>query len=140
MKAFATVAQRCEQLQSQLPKANQTFFYDHLSAYAHYMEKLSTAVYHYVYAYKNKDDDRYGHLKTSYEAMKAAKQALINSQHGIFSTWYATDDKFEMDARIENIRARMVEEQVEDLTLTERCAWQREKPIRSGERRHLKTM
>ena len=119
MKAFANVAQRCEQLQSQLPTGSQTFFYDHLSAYAHYMEKLSTAVYHYVYAYKNKDDDRYGHLKTSYEAMKAAKQALINSQHGIFSTWYATDDKFEMDARIENIRARMVEEQVEDLTLTE---------------------
>lgn len=119
MKAFATVARRCEQLQSQLPIGSQTFFYDHLSAYAHYMEKLSTAVYHFVYAYKNKNDDRYGHLKTSYEAMKAAKQALIDSQHGVFNTWYATDDKFKMDARIENIRTRMVEEQVKDLTLTE---------------------
>lgn len=109
MAAFGDVARRCEQLQSQLPAGNQTFFYDHLSAYAHYMEQLSTAVYHYVYAYKNKDDDRYGHLKTAYEAMKAAKAALIQSQHGVFSTWYATDDKFEMDVRIETIRKRMVE-------------------------------
>ena len=51
--------------------------------------------------------------------MKAAKAALIASQHGVFSTWYATDDKFEMDNRIETIRKHMVEEEVEDLTLTE---------------------
>jgi hypothetical protein len=118
MEAFAAVARKCEQLQSQLPTGCQTFFYDHLSAYAHYMEQLSTAVYHYVYAYKNKDDDRYGHLKTAYEAMKAAKAALIASQHGVFSNWYDTDDKFEMDARIETIRTHMMEELVEDLTLT----------------------
>lgn len=110
MVSFGNVARRCEQLQSQLPAGSQTFFYDHLSAYAHYMEQLSTAVYHYVYAYKNKDDDRYAHLKTAYEAMKAAKAALLASQHGVFSSWYATDDKFEMDARIEIIRLRMVEE------------------------------
>jgi len=119
MVAFGDVARRCEALQSQISPLKSQFFYDHLSAYAHYMEQLSTAVYHYVYAYKNKDDDRYGHLKTAYEAMKAAKAALIESQHGVFSTWYATDDKFEMDARIETIRLRMVEETVEDLTLTE---------------------
>ena len=119
MEAFADVARRCEALQSQISALRSQFFYDHLSAYAHYMEQLSTAVYHYVYAYKNKDDDRYGHLKTAYEAMKAAKAALIQSQHDVFSTWYATDDKFEMDARIETIRARMVEEEMEDLTLTE---------------------
>ena len=118
MEAFAAVAHQCETLQSQLPTGSQTFFYDHLSAYAHYMEQLSTAVYHYVYAYKNKED-RYNHLKTAYEAMKAAKVALIASQHGVFSTWYATDDKFEMDNRIETIRKHMVEEEVEDLTLTE---------------------
>ena len=116
MEAFAAVARRCEAIQSQLPASYQTFFYDHLSAYAHYMENLSTAVYHFVYAYKNKED-RYSHLATSYEAMKAAKAALIASQHGVFSNWYDTDDKFEMDARIEAIRGRMAEE--EDLTLTE---------------------
>ncbi len=109
MEAFAKVARRCEALNSQLPPSNATFFYDHLSAYAHYMEQLSTAVYHFVYAYKNKDDDRYAHLKTAYEAMLAAKAALLASQHGVFSTWYATDDKFEMDARIEAIRRRLDE-------------------------------
>ncbi|UKK51672.1 glycosyl hydrolase 115 family protein [Prevotella sp. E13-17] len=116
MKAFAEVARHCEAIQSKLPSDRQTFFYDHLSAYAHYMENLSTAVYHFVYAYKNKED-RYSHLATSYEAMKAAKAALIASQHGVFSNWYDTDDKFEMDARIEAIRGRMAE--AEDLTLTE---------------------
>ena len=119
MVAFGDVARRCEALQSQIPSAKAQFFYDHLSAYAHYMEQLSTAVYHYVYAYKNKDDDRYGHLKTAYEAMKAAKAALTASEHGVFDHWYDTDDKFEMDARIEAIRARMKENEVEDLTLTE---------------------
>lgn len=119
MVAFGDVARRCEALQSQIPSGKAQFFYDHLSAYAHYMEQLSTAVYHYVYAYKNKDDDRYGHLKTAYEAMKAAKAALVASEHGVFDHWYDTDDKFEMDARIEAIRARMKENEVEDLTLTE---------------------
>ena len=120
MKAFADVARRCEALQSQLSAlngqwstVNGQFFYDHLSAYAHYMEQLATAVYHFVYAYKNPDDERFLHLQTAYEAMKAAKEALLASQHGVFSTWYATDDKFEMDARIENIRSRMAE--AEDL-------------------------
>ncbi|MCR5779459.1 MAG: glycosyl hydrolase 115 family protein [Bacteroidaceae bacterium] len=117
MVAFGNVARQCEALQSQLPIASQTFFYDHLSAYAHYMEQLSTAVYHFVYAYKYKED-RYHHLATAYEAMKAAKAALTASQHGVFSTWYATDDKFELDAKIEMIRSRMNE--AEDLTLTER--------------------
>jgi len=117
MEAFADVARRCEALSSQLPTSNTQFFYDHLSAYAHYMEQLSTAVYHFVYAYKNPNDERFLHLQTAYQAMKAAKEALLASQHGVFSTWYATDDKFEMDARIENIRSRMAEE--EDLGLTE---------------------
>ena len=116
MVAFADVACRCDALQGQLPADKQTFFYDHLSAYAHYMEQLSTAVYHFVYAYKNKTD-RYEHLSTAYEAMKAAKAALKASEHGVFSHWYDTDDKFEMDARIEAIRSRMNEE--EDLGLTE---------------------
>ena len=119
MVAFGDVARRCEALQSQIPSGKAQFFYDHLSAYAHYMEQLATAVYHFVYAYKNKDDDRYGHLKTAYEAMKAAKAALVASEHGVFDHWYDTDDKFEMDARIEAIRARMKENEVEDLTLTE---------------------
>jgi len=109
MTAFADVARRCEALQSQLPHGSQTFFYDHLSAYAHYMAQLSTAVYHFVYAYKNQDN-RHAHLSAAYEAMKAAKAALIKSQHGVFDTWYATDDKFELDAKIEIIRRRMSEE------------------------------
>ena len=118
MQAFADVALRCEELQNRLPEGAQTFFYDHLSAYAHYMQQLSTAVYHFVYAYKNKNDDRYGHLTTAYEAMIAAKAALKASEHGAFSHWYDTDDKFEMDARIEAIRSRLAEE--DDLTLTEK--------------------
>ncbi len=116
-EAFADVAARCEALQAQLPADRQTFFYDHLSAYAHYMAHLSRATHEFVYAYKNKTDDRFAHLSTAYEEMKAAKDALLQSQHDIFATWYATDDKFEMDARIEAIRSRMMEE--EDLTLTE---------------------
>ena len=116
-EAFASVAARCEALQAQLPTACQIFFYDHLSAYAHYMANLSRATYEFVYAYKNKNDDRLGHLSAAYEAMKAAKEALLQSQHDVFASWYATDDKFEMDARIDAIHSRMMEE--DDVTLTE---------------------
>ena len=115
---FAVLFGRCEELQSRLPEGAQTFFYDHLSAYAHYMQQLSTAVYHFVHAYKYKNDDCHGHLSAAYEAIKEAKAALKASEHGVFSHWYDTDDKFEMDARIEAIRSRLAEE--DDLTLTKK--------------------
>ena len=41
--------------------------------------------------------------------MKAAKKALTDSQHDIFSTWYASDDKFAMDAKIQMIQQRLDE-------------------------------
>lgn len=76
-----------------------------------------------------KTDNRFEHLQTSYEAMKAAKAALTASQHGVFSHWYDTDDKFEMDARIETIRSRMNEG--EDLTIGIKSGNMRNNGVRS---------
>ncbi len=115
-ESFADVAARCDELISSIPESRRTFFYDHLAAYCHYMAHLSNATYHFVHAYKYKDD-RFTDLTTALEEMKAAQAALLASQHGVFDTWYDTDDKFEMNNRIEMIRTLIPDS--EDLTLTE---------------------
>jgi len=108
MVAFANVAERCDAVINQLPETARTFFYDNLSAYAHYMSHVSASLHYFALAYKNKSD-RADNLTLSLAEMKAAKQALTDSQHGVFSTWYATDDKFAMDAKIEIIQKRLDE-------------------------------
>ena len=108
MIAFADVANRCDALVNQLPETQRTFFYDNLSAYAHYMSHVSACLHYFALAYKNKTD-RFDNLTLSLAEMKAAKKALTDSQHDIFSTWYASDDKFAMDAKIEMIKKRLDE-------------------------------
>ena len=107
--AFQEIARRCELLQPQLPEEYRTFFYDHLSAYAHYMAHLSNCTHHFVRAYKNKEN-RVELLTTALTEMKAAKKALTDSQHGVFSNWYATDDKVDMNVRIATIQRLLNEE------------------------------
>lgn len=116
MKAFADVAERCDAIMPTLDADKQTYFYDHLSAYAHYMAHLSKAVYYFTHAYKYPADRR-ADLVVSLAEMKAARDALLASQHGVFANWYDTDDKFEMNNRISAIRSRLADE--DDLTLTE---------------------
>lgn len=116
-EAFEKVADRCDNLIDRIEPSRQTFFYDHLSAYSHYMAHLSKSVYHFVHAYKFKED-RYSDLTTSLDEMEAAKKALTDTEHGVFDGWYDTDDKFEMNNRIEMIRTLIPDS--EDLTLTEK--------------------
>lgn len=113
---FALVAAHCDDIIDKLPADKQTFFYDHLSAFAHYMAHLSAATHYFVHAYKVKSD-RYADLSTALDEIKAAKKALTDSQHGIFSNWYASDDKFKMDEKIEIIRSRLLEN--DDTSLAE---------------------
>lgn len=115
MEAFADVARRCDKLMPLLPKDKQTFFYDHVAAYAHYMAHLSAATHYFTHAYKH-TADRYEDLLQALTEMKAAKAALTASEHDIFDGWYDSDDKFDMDAKIDIIRTRLAEN--EDLTLT----------------------
>ena len=115
MEAFSQVARRCDDLITKLPADKQTFFYDHLSAYAHYMAGLSKATHYFVYAYK-KRTNRHEELAIALDAMIAARDALLASQHGVFAHWYDSDDKFQMNNKIEIIRSRLAEN--EDLTLT----------------------
>ncbi len=114
---FALVADKCDDAIGGIPDGKKTFFYDHLGAYSHYMAHLSKATYHFVHAYKHKES-RFVDLNTALEEMEAAKAALTDSEHGVFEGWYDTDDKFEMDNRIEMIRNLVPD--AEDLTLTER--------------------
>lgn len=113
---FSAVAARCDALAAKVSDDRRTFFYDHLGAYARYMAHLSAATWHFVHAYKYKDD-RFDDLTAALAEMEAAKQALLDTEHGVFEGWYDTDDKFEMNNRIEMIRALIPES--EDLTLTE---------------------
>lgn len=108
MVSFANVAERCDAMISQIPAAQRTFFYDNLAAYAHYMSHVSACLHYFALAYKNKEN-RYDNLTLSLAEMKAAKKALTDSQHGVFSTWYASDDKFAMDAKISMIQKRLEE-------------------------------
>ena len=108
MVAFSNVAERCDALVGKLPEAQRTFFYDNLSAYAHYMSHVSACLHHFALAYKSMSN-RYDNLEISLAEMKAAKKALTDSQHDIFSTWYASDDKFAMNAKIEMIQQRLNE-------------------------------
>lgn len=108
MVSFANVADRCDAMIARIPSDMRTFFYDNLSAYAHYMSHVSASLHYFALAYKNKSD-RADNLSLSLAEMKAAKQALTDSQHGVFSTWYATDDKFAMDAKIDIIQKRLDE-------------------------------
>ncbi len=114
---FGDVAARCDALIKKLDSDKSVFFYDHLGAYATYMANLAEATYRFVHAYKYKES-RYADLIASLAAMKSAKKALTDSEHGVFEGWYDTDDKFEMDRRIEMIAALVPDS--EDLTLTER--------------------
>lgn len=114
---FKEVSDKCADLISQVPENYRTFFYDHMAAYCHYMAHLSKATYHFVHAYKYKDN-RYEDLTIALDEMKAAKAALKESEHGVFAGWYDTDDKFEMDNRIEMIKVLIPDS--EDLTLTEK--------------------
>ena len=114
---FAVVAGMCDDLMPRIPGDKKTFFYDHLSAYRHYMAHLSKATYHFVHAYKHKES-RFDDLTVALEEMVAAKSALTDSEHGVFEGWYDTDDKFEMDSRIDMIRTLLPD--AEDLTLTEK--------------------
>lgn len=116
-EAFGEVAEACDAMILRVPEEKQPFFYDHLSAYAHYMAHLSKATYHFVHAYKFAED-RYLDLSTALEEMKAAQAALEESAHDVFAGWYDTDDKFEMNNRIEMIRVLIPD--YEDLTLTEK--------------------
>lgn len=116
-EAFAKVADACDAMMSNVAEGQQQFFYDHLSVYAHYMAHLAKATYHFVHAYKYADN-RYSDLSTSLEEMKAAQAALLESEHDVFDGWYDTDDKFEMNNRIEMIRVLIPD--YEDLTLTEK--------------------
>lgn len=108
MIAFADVASRCDAIINLIPEAQRTFFYDNLSAYAHYMSHVSACLHYFALAYKSKSN-RYDNLELSLAEMKAAKKALTDSQHDIFSTWYASDDKFAMDAKIQMIQQRLDE-------------------------------
>ncbi len=108
MVAFADVASRCDAIINQIPAAQRTFFYDNLSAYAHYMSHVSACLHYFALAYKSKTN-RYDNLELSLAEMRAAKKALTDSQHDIFSTWYASDDKFAMDAKIQMIQQRLDE-------------------------------
>lgn len=116
MEAFGRVAERCDNIMNSLPEDKRTFFYDHLAAYAHYMAHLSAATHYFTRAYRDRNN-RFTDLSTALEQMKAAKAALLATEHDVFDSWYDTDDKLAMNEKIDIIRGRLAEN--EDLALTE---------------------
>lgn len=103
MEAFADVAARCDKLQKRIPADKRVFFYDHLGAYAHYMAHVSRSIYHFVHAYKYKEGQAED-LSVSLRELEAAKTALLKSEHGVFSDWYDTEDKFDLNGKIRILR------------------------------------
>lgn len=100
---FDKVATRCDEMMLQLPIESQSFFYDNLSGYAHYMASLSRALYYFVYAYKY-EEGRHEYLQNSLDSMLTARNALYASQHDAFATWYAGDSIFNMNYKIQTLQ------------------------------------
>lgn len=87
---FAGVTARCMEMMPKIAKEDQTFFYDNLVAYSGFMEHLSKTLYHYTYAYKNREDKaaRIEHLDVAYKEMEKARDALYKTKHAAFEKWY----------------------------------------------------
>ena len=91
---FGEVARRCDSLMERLPEQSRRFFRDNLSAPCRYMEALSHSLHSFVLAYKERNaDKRKVCLATSLEALQRARDALYETQEGVFATWYAGDAK-----------------------------------------------
>lgn len=104
-KKFGDVMQRAEALMPKLESRYQTFFYDNFLAYAKFMTHLSHTLYHYTYAYKYQMDKTVliEHLENAYREMTWAQEALYDTQHGAFKTWYSTDKKFDIPTVLNTI-------------------------------------
>jgi len=96
---FRAVADRCDEINMRLPAGKQSFFYDNLSCYAHYMASLSNSLGHFLKAYRG-DDDPKRHLEEARRSLKEARSALLSSQHGVFDSWYDTDRIFNLNEKI----------------------------------------
>ena len=105
---FEEVSQRCENLLKRLPKQDQRFFRDNLAAPCHYMAALSHSLYHFVSAYKEKESSkRAENLDIAIRRLEEARDALYDTQEGVFSTWYAgdsADGKFNIPAKLKLLR------------------------------------
>ena len=63
-----------------------------MAAPCHYMAALSHSLYHFVCAYKEKDrSKRTEHLEVAIQELEEARDALYETQEGVFSTWYIGD-------------------------------------------------
>lgn len=110
--AFGDVARRAELLSGKLPASMQPFFYDNLIAYALFMQHLSACLYHFTSAYKHQHDtsDAILSLDRAYEEMQQAREALLQSAHGVFNEWYDADRILNMKqalAEIDSVRERI---------------------------------
>lgn len=101
---FEEVSQRCENLLKRIPKQDQRFFRDNLAAPCHYMAALSRSLYHFVSAYKEKENSkRAENLDIAIRRLEEARDALYDTQEGVFSIWYAgdsADGKFNIPAKL----------------------------------------
>lgn len=102
---FENVAAECTELMNQLPEEYKLFFNDNLRTQSYFMAHLSRSLYHFVYAYQNQQDKDVclSNLELSRDRLNLAKQYLHQSQHGVFSTWYSTDEKFDINRIIADI-------------------------------------
>ena len=105
--AFSEVAVRAKALMKRLPASSRTFFYDNLLAYALYMQHLSASLYHYTAAYKSQQDPAAAlrDLDRSFEEMTLAREALMQSEHGVFKGWYDAEHILGLQAMLDTIDA-----------------------------------
>lgn len=88
--AFASVAQRADQLAQRLPGASRPFFYDNLQMPAHIMTALNrtlNAVTQAV-ALPPASPQRQEWIDAAAKDFSTIPPMLKQSQHGIFATWY----------------------------------------------------
>jgi len=93
---FEAVCIKADELLMKIPQENREFFKNSIRAYSYYMKHLSVSYYNLCVAYKNQNskDILMQNLELSISELKKARQAMLDTQTGVFSTWYDPDKEF----------------------------------------------
>lgn len=106
-KKFHRVRLQLEMFMENLPEQYRQFCYDNLYAYCVYMEKLNVALNEFLLAYscQSNNYNLVEHLTKSLTYLEGAQNALLTTQHGVFTRWYGGERLWGFKNKIEAIKA-----------------------------------
>ena len=93
--SFLKVTKSADSLYAVLSDQNKSFFNTNLLAQAAYMQHLNGCLLNISMAYQTPDKtNRQRFVQKAITSLKDARKALLDTQYGNFSSWYAGDKVF----------------------------------------------